>query len=200
MPGLMTLRREYAEVFRLRGARISGSLPHDRQTGVLIETSSVSVLRPVGIVQHLLQPGSAAAAVVVGPHGSAEEPRGVPCFAWKARRWRSTGGCTEQMMTWPTSRAELIMDDGGEATMLVHKGTTFEKAGVCPPRTKTTRMSGRCPGGIAGPRWPLRQQVDGDLATASAGRPKRPPRCAPGCISWPAAGELLFRRSTSTIR
>ncbi|MGH3886688.1 MAG: adenosylhomocysteinase, partial [Pseudonocardiaceae bacterium] len=134
MPGLMTLRREYAEVFPLRGARISGSLHMTVQTAVLIETliSLGAEVRWASCNIFSTQ-DHAAAAVVVGPHGSAEQPRGVPCFAWKGETLEEYWWCTERMLTWPDGQGpNMILDDGGDATLLVHKGAGFEKAGVVP--------------------------------------------------------------------
>jgi adenosylhomocysteinase len=134
MPGLMALRREYAEVYPLRGARISGSLHMTVQTAVLIETlvSLGAEVRWASCNIFSTQ-DHAAAAVVVGPHGSAEEPRGVPCFAWKGETLTEYWWCTEQMLTWPDGQApNMILDDGGDATLLVHKGVAYEKAGVVP--------------------------------------------------------------------
>jgi adenosylhomocysteinase len=134
MPGLMALRREYAEVFPLRGARISGSLHMTVQTAVLIETlvSLGAEVRWASCNIFSTQ-DHAAAAVVLGPHGTAEEPQGVPCFAWKGETLQEYWWCTEQMLTWPDGAGpNMILDDGGDATLLVHKGTTFEKAGVVP--------------------------------------------------------------------
>ncbi|MDT7596824.1 MAG: adenosylhomocysteinase [Pseudonocardiales bacterium] len=134
MPGLMALRREYADVFPLRGARISGSLHMTVQTAVLIETlvSLGAEVRWASCNIFSTQDHSAA-AVVVGPHGSAEEPRGVPCFAWKGETLEEYWWCTERMLTWSDGAGpNMILDDGGDATMMVHKATTFEKAGVVP--------------------------------------------------------------------
>ncbi|MGH3821487.1 MAG: adenosylhomocysteinase [Pseudonocardiaceae bacterium] len=134
MPGLMALRREYADVFPLRGARISGSLHMTVQTAVLIETlvSLGAEVRWASCNIFSTQ-DHAAAAVVVGPHGSAEEPQGVPCFAWKGETLQEYWWCTEQMLTWPDGAGpNMILDDGGDATLLVHKGVSFEKAGMVP--------------------------------------------------------------------
>ncbi|PZS20863.1 MAG: adenosylhomocysteinase, partial [Pseudonocardiales bacterium] len=134
MPGLMALRREYTDVFPLRGARISGSLHMTVQTAVLIETliSLGAEVRWASCNIFSTQDHSAA-AVVVGPHGTAEEPQGVPCFAWKGETLEEYWWCTERMLTWPDGAGpNMILDDGGDATMLVHKATTFEKAGVVP--------------------------------------------------------------------
>jgi adenosylhomocysteinase len=134
MPGLMTLRREYAEVFPLRGARISGSLHMTVQTAVLIETlvSLGAEVRWASCNIFSTQ-DHAAAAVVVGPHGSQDEPKGVPCFAWKGESLAEYWWCTERMLTWPDGQGpNMILDDGGDATLLVHKGVAWEKTGVVP--------------------------------------------------------------------
>ncbi|MDQ4092160.1 MAG: adenosylhomocysteinase, partial [Actinomycetota bacterium] len=118
MPGLMALRREYAEVYPLRGARISGSLHMTVQTAVLIETlvSLGAEVRWASCNIFSTQ-DHAAAAVVVGPHGSAEEPRGVACFAWKGETLTEYWWCAEQMLTWPDGQGpNMILDDGGDAT------------------------------------------------------------------------------------
>jgi len=134
MPGLMALRREYADVFPLRGARISGSLHMTVQTAVLIETlvSLGAEVRWASCNIFSTQ-DHAAAAVVVGPHGTAEEPQGVPIFAWKGETLTEYWWCAEQMLTWPDGAGpNMILDDGGDATLLVHKGVAYEKAGVVP--------------------------------------------------------------------
>ncbi|GAB2780151.1 adenosylhomocysteinase [Amycolatopsis magusensis] len=133
MPGLMALRREYSEVYPLRGARVSGSLHMTVQTAVLIETlvSLGAEVRWASCNIFSTQ-DHAAAAVVVGPHGTPEEPKGVPCFAWKGETLEEYWWCTEKMLTWDGEGPNMILDDGGDATMLVHKGTEFEKAGVVP--------------------------------------------------------------------
>src|SRR5947209_14463104 len=134
MPGLMALRREYADVFPLRGARISGSLPMTVQTPVLIETlvSLGAEVRWASCNIFSTQ-DHAAAAVVVGKHGTPEEPKGVPVFAWKGETLEEYWWAAEQMLTWPDEPANMILDDGGDATMMVLRGAQFEKAGVVPP-------------------------------------------------------------------
>ncbi|MFI5614792.1 adenosylhomocysteinase [Amycolatopsis sp. NPDC051903] len=133
MPGLMALRREYAEVYPLRGARVSGSLHMTVQTAVLIETlvELGAEVRWASCNIFSTQ-DHAAAAVVVGPHGTPEEPKGVPVFAWKGESLEEYWWCTERMLTWDGEGPNMILDDGGDATMLVHKGTEYEKAGVVP--------------------------------------------------------------------
>jgi adenosylhomocysteinase len=134
MPGLMALRREYAEVYPLRGARVSGSLHMTVQTAVLIETLVALGAEVRWASCNIFSTQDhAAAAVVVGPHGTPDAPRGVPCFAWKGESLRDYWWCTERMLTWPGGQGpNMLLDDGGDATLLVHKGTRYEKAGVVP--------------------------------------------------------------------
>ncbi|MGW4486932.1 adenosylhomocysteinase [Amycolatopsis sp. NPDC004368] len=133
MPGLMALRREYAEVYPLRGARVSGSLHMTVQTAVLIETLVALGAEVRWASCNIFSTQDhAAAAVVVGPHGTPEEPKGVPVFAWKGESLEEYWWCTERMLTWDGEGPNMILDDGGDATMLVHKGTEYEKAGVVP--------------------------------------------------------------------
>ena len=134
MPGLMSLRREYADVQPLKGARISGSLHMTVQTAVLIETLvSLGAQVRWASCNIFSTQDHAAAAVVVGPYGTPEEPKGVPVFAWKGETLEEYWWAAEQMLTWPDEPANMILDDGGDATMLVLRGAQFEKAGVVPP-------------------------------------------------------------------
>ncbi|BAH54630.1 adenosylhomocysteinase [Rhodococcus opacus B4] len=136
MPGLMALRREYAEVLPLKGARISGSLHMTIQTAVLIETLTALGAEVRWASCNIFSTQDhAAAAIVVGPHGTPEEPQGTPVFAWKGETLEEYWWAAEQMLTWPDADkpANMILDDGGDATMLVLKGAQFEKAGVVPP-------------------------------------------------------------------
>ena len=134
MPGLMSLRREYADVLPLKGARISGSLHMTIQTAVLIETLVALGAEVRWASCNIFSTQDhAAAAVVIGPHGTPEEPKGVPVFAWKGETLEEYWWAAEQMLTWPNEPANMILDDGGDATMLVLRGAEFEKAGVVPP-------------------------------------------------------------------
>ncbi|WP_067659666.1 adenosylhomocysteinase [Nocardia harenae] len=134
MPGLMALRREYAEVQPLQGARISGSLHMTVQTAVLIETlTSLGAQVRWASCNIFSTQDHAAAAVVVGPHGTVDEPKGTPVFAWKGESLEEYWWAAEQMLTWPGEPANMILDDGGDATMLVLRGAQYEKAGVVPP-------------------------------------------------------------------
>ena len=139
MPGLMSLRREYADVLPLKGARISGSLHMTVQTAVLIETLVALGAEVRWASCNIFSTQDhAAAATVVGPHGTVEEPKGVPIFAWKGETLDEYWWAAEQMLTWPAkdgveAPANMILDDGGDATMLVLRGAQYEKAGVVPP-------------------------------------------------------------------
>jgi adenosylhomocysteinase len=138
MPGLMALRREYAEARPLHGARVAGSLHMTVQTAVLIETLVAlgADVRWVSCNIFSTQDHSAA-AIVVGPHGTPEEPQGVPVFAWKGETLEEYWWCTEQLFKFTDEAGNvvgpnMILDDGGDATLLVHKGVEFEKTGVVP--------------------------------------------------------------------
>ncbi len=133
MPGLMALRRENAEVLPLKGARISGSLHMTVQTAVLIETLVALGAEVRWASCNIFSTQDhAAAAVVVGPHGTEEEPKGTPVFAWKGETLEEYWWAAEQMLTWPGEPVNMILDDGGDATMLVLRGAQYEKAGVVP--------------------------------------------------------------------
>ncbi len=134
MPGLMALRREYADVLPLKGARISGSLHMTVQTAVLIETLVALGAEVRWASCNIFSTQDhAAAACVVGPNGTPEEPLGVPIFAWKGETLEEYWWAAEQMLTWHGEPCNMILDDGGDATMLVLRGAQFERAGVVPP-------------------------------------------------------------------
>ena len=136
MPGLMAIRAEYADSQPLAGARITGSLHMTVQTAVLIETLTAlgADVRWCSCNIFSTQ-DEAAAAIVVGPEGTVDAPSGVPVFAWKGETLEEYWWCTEQALAWSEDRAtgpNMILDDGGDATMLVHKGTEYEAAGAVP--------------------------------------------------------------------
>ncbi|WP_333619000.1 adenosylhomocysteinase [Dietzia sp.] len=133
MPGLMSLREEYAEAQPLAGARIAGSIHMTVQTAVLIETLTAlgAEVRWASCNIFSTQ-DEAAAAVVVGKEGTPEDPKGVPVFAWKGESLEEYWWCTSQIMSWPGEDPNMILDDGGDATMLVIKGKEFELAGGVP--------------------------------------------------------------------
>jgi adenosylhomocysteinase len=134
MPGLMAMRREYGAEQPLRGARITGSLHMTIQTAVLIETL-VALGADVrwASCNIFSTQDHAAAAIAVGPDGTPDNPQGVPVFAWKGETLEEYWWCTEQALTWPEGNGpNMILDDGGDATLLVHKGVEYEKAGRVP--------------------------------------------------------------------
>ena len=134
MPGLMALRRQFGESKPLKGARVSGSLHMTVQTAVLIETLVALGAEVRWASCNIFSTQDhAAAAVVVGPEGSAEAPAGVPVFAWKGETLEEYWACTEKMLAWPDGHGpNLLLDDGGDATLVVHKGVEFEKDGSVP--------------------------------------------------------------------
>jgi adenosylhomocysteinase len=133
MPGLMKTRDEFAASQPLKGARIMGSLHMTIQTAVLIETLTALGAEVRWVSCNIFSTQDhAAAAVAVGPNGTPEDPQGIPVFAWKGETLDEYWWCTEQALTWPGEGPNMILDDGGDATMLVHKGTEFEKAGAVP--------------------------------------------------------------------
>src|SRR6187431_1911090 len=138
MPGLMAMRERFAAAQPLRGARIAGSLHMTVQTAVLIETlvSLGAEVRWVSCNIFSTQ-DHAAAAAVVGPHGTPEEPQGVPVFAWKGETLPEYWWATEQLFKFRDADGtvvgpNMILDDGGDATLLVHKGVEYEKTGLVP--------------------------------------------------------------------
>lgn len=142
MPGLMALRAEFGEAQPLAGARIAGSLHMTVQTAVLIETLVALGAQVRWASCNIFSTqDEAAAAVVVGPDGSAEEPAGVPVFAWKGESLEEYWWCTDRIFDWSAEAAaagadwigpNMILDDGGDATLLVHQGREFELAGAVP--------------------------------------------------------------------
>ena len=147
MPGLMALRAEFAASQPLAGARITGSLHMTVQTAVLIETLVAlgAQIRWASCNIFSTQ-DEAAAAVVVGPNGTVAEPKGVPVFAWKGETLEEYWWCTSRIFDWTAEAAaegkpyigpNMILDDGGDATLLVHKGREFELAGAVPAATAT---------------------------------------------------------------
>ena len=133
MPGLMSTRREYAESQPLAGARITGSLHMTVQTAVLIETLVALGAEVRWASCNIFSTQDhAAAAVAVGPHGTAEDPRGVAVFAWMGETLEEYWWCTEQALVWPDGGPNMILDDGGDATLLVHRGVEYERAGAVP--------------------------------------------------------------------
>jgi adenosylhomocysteinase len=134
MPGLMSLREKYADEQPLQGARITGSLHMTIQTAVLIETLTALGAEVRWASCNIFSTQDhAAAASVVGPDGTPEDPKGVPVYAWKGESLEEYWWCIEQTLAWPDGNGpNMILDDGGDATLLVHKGTEYERAGAVP--------------------------------------------------------------------
>ncbi len=133
MPGLMAMRAEYGESKPLAGARITGSLHMTVQTAVLIETLTALGAEVRWASCNIFSTQDhAAAAIAVGPNGTADAPAGVPVYAWKGETLEEYWWCTEQVLPGPTAGPNMILDDGGDATLLVHKGREFEIAGAVP--------------------------------------------------------------------
>ena len=134
MPGLMAIREQHAGKKPLAGAKIMGSLHMTIQTAVLIETLADlgADVRWVSCNIFSTQ-DHAAAAVVVGPDGTLDDPQGVPVYAWKGETLEEYWWCTNEALVWPDgSGPQMIVDDGGDATLLIHKGVEYEKAGKVP--------------------------------------------------------------------
>src|SRR5436190_9539101 len=138
MPGLMAVRAEFAASQPLRGARITGSLHMTVQTAVLIETLVALGAQVRWASCNIFSTQDhAAAAVAVGPTGTADKPAGVPVYAWKGETLPEYWWCTEQVLLWPDGGGpNMILDDGGDATLLVHKGKEFETTGAVPGTTE----------------------------------------------------------------
>ena len=134
MPGLMSTRREFADTQPLKGARITGSLHMTIQTAVLIETLTALGAEVRWASCNIFSTQDhAAAAVVVGPDGTADDPQGIPVFAWKGESLEEYWWCAEQALTWPQDEEiNMILDDGGDATLFVHLGADHEANGTTP--------------------------------------------------------------------
>jgi adenosylhomocysteinase len=134
MPGLMAVREEWAREQPLTGARITGSLHMTVQTAVLIETLVALGAQVRWASCNIFSTQDhAAAAVAVGPDGTVDDPKGIPVFAWKGETLEEYWWCTQQALSWPGEPGpNMLLDDGGDATMLVHKGAEFEAVGAAP--------------------------------------------------------------------
>ncbi|MFL6175451.1 MAG: adenosylhomocysteinase, partial [Ornithinibacter sp.] len=149
MPGLMALREEFAAAQPLKGARIMGSLHMTVQTAVLIETLVALGAEVRWASCNIFSTQDhAPAAVVVGPNGTAEDPQGVPVFAWKGETLDEYWWCTRQILDWATEsdpqlQPNMILDDGGDATLLVHLGVQAEKSGQAPDPASATSTEQR---------------------------------------------------------
>ena len=133
MPGLMATRRQYGDSKPLAGAKIMGSLHMTIQTAVLIETLVALGAEVRWVSCNIFSTQDhAAAATVVGPNGTPDDPQGVPVYAWKGETLEEYWWCTEQALNGFDAGPNMILDDGGDATLLIHKGREFELAGAVP--------------------------------------------------------------------
>ena len=142
MPGLMAMRERFTKEQPLAGARIAGSLHMTVQTAVLIETLVALGAEVRWASCNIFSTQDhAAAAAVVGPDGTPDDPRGVPVFAWKGESLREYWECAERILTWPNGAGpNMILDDGGDATLLVHLGVEYEKEGAVPALDSTDNL------------------------------------------------------------
>lgn len=193
MPGLMALRREYAEVLPLKGARISGSLHMTIQTAVLIETLTALGAEVRWASCNIFSTQDhAAAAVVVGPHGTADEPKGTAVFAWKGETLAEYWWAAEQMLTWPGEPANMILDDGGDATMLVLRGAQFEKAGLIPPADEDHSAEYKVFLNLLRERFNTDKTKWGEIAASVQGVTEETTTGVLRLYQFAAAGELVF--------
>ena len=195
MPGLMAIREEYAASQPLKGARIAGSLHMTVQTAVLIETLTAlgAEVRWASCNIYSTQ-DEAAAAVVVGPNGTADDLQGVPVFAWKGETLPEYWWCTDQILTWPGGEGpNMILDDGGDATMLVHKGLEWEQAGAgAAPRPRRTPRSSASSRSSCARRWPTDPQKWTTVAAGIKGVTEETTTGVHRLYQLAEAGELLF--------
>ncbi|MEX3655597.1 adenosylhomocysteinase [Mycolicibacterium fortuitum] len=193
MPGLMALRREYHDVQPLKGARISGSLHMTVQTAVLIETLVALGAEVRWASCNIFSTQDhAAAAVVVGPHGTPEEPKGTPVFAWKGETLEEYWWAAEQMLTWEGEPANMILDDGGDATMMVLRGAQYEKAGVVPPAEEDDSAEWKVFLGVLRQRFETDKDKWTKIAESVKGVTEETTTGVLRLYQFAAAGELAF--------
>ena len=187
MPGLMALREEFAAKQPLKGARISGSLHMTIQTAVLIETlvKLGAQVRWASCNIYSTQDHAASAIAAAG----------VPVFAWKGETLEEYWWCTEQALTWPDGKGpNMILDDGGDATMLVHKGTEFERAGKVPAAETSANEEWRVfLGLLKRASQPIRRSGPRS-ARVSAASPRKPPPACTVCIRCRSAASCCGQR------
>ncbi len=145
MPGLMAMRERYGADKPLAGARIAGSLHMTIQTAVLIETLVALGAEVRWASCNIFSTQDhAAAAIAVGPNGTVDDPQGVPVFAWKGETLEEYWWCTQQILDWPGDQLpNMILDDGGDATLLLHLGVQAEKTGQAPDPASATSTEQR---------------------------------------------------------
>ena len=194
MPGLMQTREEFAAEQPLKGARITGSLHMTVQTAVLIETLVALGAEVRWASCNIFSTQDHAAAAIAAA--------GIPVYAWKGETLEEYWWCTEQALLWPDGEGpNMILDDGGDATLLVHKGVEFEKAGAVPdPATADSEefrivLETLQRGARRGPA-----ALDQGRRRASRASPRRRRPASTASTSWPRPATCSSRRSTSTTR
>ena len=196
MPGLMSIRKEYAATQPLAGARITGSLHMTVQTAVLIETLVALGAEVRWASCNIFSTQDhAAAAIAVGPNGTPENPQGIPVFAWKGETLEEYWWCTEQALTWPntaTGGPNMILDDGGDATLLVHKGVEYEKAGKVPAVDTAENDEHRVILALLNRTLPRARTSGPSSPPRSAASPRRPPPASTASTRCTGDGTLLF--------
>ena len=207
MPGLMALRAEFGASKPLAGARIAGSLHMTVQTAVLIETLVALGAQVRWASCNIFSTqDEAAAAVVVGPEGTVDDPKGVPVFAWKGESLEEYWWCTDRIFDWSAEAAEvgadwigpnMILDDGGDATLLVHQGREFEAAGAVPEATEADRAtsSASCSTPCAA-RSSSRPTAGPASPPSSGASPRRRRRACTASTSCTPRASCCSRRST----
>ena len=206
MPGLMSIRREYADAQPLKGARITGSLHMTIQTAVLIETLTALGAEVRWCSCNIFSTQDhAAAAVAVGPEGTAEDPQGVPGVRLEGRDARGVLVVHRAGAALARGRKSagpnMILDDGGDATLLVHKGTEYEAAGAVPDPASADSEELQVMLALLDAlarRGPA--ALDEHRRRASKASPRRRPPACTGSTRWSRPASCCSRRSTSTTR
>lgn len=199
MPGLMALREEFGQSKPLTGARIAGSLHMTVQTAVLIETLVALGAQVRWASCNIFSTQDEAAAAVVVGTGSVGAPAGVPVFAWKGETLEEYWWAADKIFDFAEG-ANLILDDGGDATMYVLKGAQAEIDGESQPLARTTRRSSRSSWHRCRSHSRPRPVVSDALPPASRASAKRPPRASIVSTVWPRKETSRSRPSTSTTR
>src|SRR4051812_5332806 len=192
MPGLMAMRERYGDTLPLAGAKIAGSLHMTIQTAVLIETLVALGAEVRWASCNIFSTQDhAAAAVVVGPNGTPDDPQGVPVFAWKGETLEEYWWCTQQILQWPGDKANMILDDGGDATMLVHLGVEAEKKGEAPDPATAASHEQKVVFDVL--QASLRESDDRwtQIAAELRGVPEEPPPGVPRLYDMMKEGSLL---------
>ena len=205
MPGLMALRAEYGDAQPLAGARIAGSLHMTVQTAVLIETLTALGADVRWVSCNIFSTQDHAAAAIVVGDGTPEQPAGVPVFAWKGETLPEYWWCTQRLFEFRDESGDVVgpnmlLDDGGDATLLVHLGTRFEADGAVPDTTEADSEEYGVILDVLRGTLPRTGSTGPASARTSRASPRRRPPASCGSTSSPATAGCSSRRSTSTTR